>query len=278
MSENTDKEYLESPPNTHSEKIPDDIASNKDTNTIIQNQETKNMEVHHHAHNPAEPHHKKNWKSYFWEFLMLFLAVFCGFLAEIYHTHIVNKDIEKRNIKSYINNIENDRIRLIESIHFCEEKIKLTDSLVNLKGEFSDSIFEKKYFYYALKLIYTDFYYPDESTFLQMQSSNTLRLVDKPNVIDSILSYHQNNIKLINQKHFVEKYFDLAFDNLAQIADFRNISNLNLNKNYQQLQNYLNYKVAENSSTRNYLENFLKPQLRSASKLIPFLKKEYGIK
>jgi hypothetical protein len=41
----------------------------------------QNMEVHHHAHNPAEPHHKKNWKAYFWEFLMLFLAVFCGFLA-----------------------------------------------------------------------------------------------------------------------------------------------------------------------------------------------------
>lgn len=69
----------------------------------------------------------------------------------------------------------------------------------------------------------------------------------------------------------------MAFDNLAQIADFRNLSNLNLNKNHQQLQNYLNYKVAENSSTRNYLENFLKPQLRRASALIPFLKKEYGI-
>jgi hypothetical protein len=42
----------------------------------------QDMEVHHHAHDPAAPHHKKNWKSYFWEFLMLFLAVFCGFLAE----------------------------------------------------------------------------------------------------------------------------------------------------------------------------------------------------
>jgi hypothetical protein len=27
---------------------------------------------------------KKNWKSYFKEFFMLFLAVFCGFLAENY--------------------------------------------------------------------------------------------------------------------------------------------------------------------------------------------------
>ena len=28
------------------------------------------MEVHHHAHDPAAPHHQKNWKNYFWEFLM----------------------------------------------------------------------------------------------------------------------------------------------------------------------------------------------------------------
>ena len=53
------------------------------------------MEVHHHAHNPAEPHHKKNWKSYFWEFLMLFLAVFCGFLAEYQLEHTIEHQREK---------------------------------------------------------------------------------------------------------------------------------------------------------------------------------------
>ena len=35
------------------------------------------MEVHQHTHTP-----RKKWTHYFWEFLMLFLAVFCGFLAE----------------------------------------------------------------------------------------------------------------------------------------------------------------------------------------------------
>jgi len=40
---------------------------------------TSNMEVHHHTH---AGHHQKKWSDYFWEFLMLFLAVFCGFLAE----------------------------------------------------------------------------------------------------------------------------------------------------------------------------------------------------
>jgi len=35
------------------------------------------MEVHSHAHTD-----RKKWTHYLWEFLMLFLAVFCGFLAE----------------------------------------------------------------------------------------------------------------------------------------------------------------------------------------------------
>ena len=34
------------------------------------------MEVHAHTHTP-----RKKWTHYFWEFLMLFFAVFCGFLS-----------------------------------------------------------------------------------------------------------------------------------------------------------------------------------------------------
>ena len=37
------------------------------------------MEVHAHSHTPQ----KEKWTHYFWEFLMLFLAVFCGFLCRI---------------------------------------------------------------------------------------------------------------------------------------------------------------------------------------------------
>ncbi len=49
------------------------------------------MEVHHHSNHGG----KKNWKSYFWEFLMLFLAVFCGFLAEYQLEHKIERDRAK---------------------------------------------------------------------------------------------------------------------------------------------------------------------------------------
>jgi hypothetical protein len=64
------------------------------------------MEVHAHSHN----HGKKNWKAYFWEFLMLFLAVFCGFLAEYQLEHKIEKDRELQYIRSLYEDLkENDK-------------------------------------------------------------------------------------------------------------------------------------------------------------------------
>ncbi|HXS54614.1 MAG TPA: hypothetical protein VN726_00740 [Hanamia sp.] len=49
------------------------------------------MEVHHH---PTVE--KKNFKDYFLEFLMIFLAVTLGFFAESYREHLV--DIKKEKL------------------------------------------------------------------------------------------------------------------------------------------------------------------------------------
>ena len=57
------------------------------------------MEVHHHSRAPGNPAHGetgKNWKTYLWEFLMLFLAVFCGFMAENFREHQVEHQREKQ--------------------------------------------------------------------------------------------------------------------------------------------------------------------------------------
>ncbi len=65
MADNIDEEPLENPANTQSQSPPDEIIPIEEIDTTNQNQELKNMEVHHHTH----PHGNKNWKSYFWEFL-----------------------------------------------------------------------------------------------------------------------------------------------------------------------------------------------------------------
>ena len=54
------------------------------------------MEVHAHTHTE-----RKKWTHYLWEFLMLFLAVFCGFLAEYQLEHMIEKDRANELAKSF---------------------------------------------------------------------------------------------------------------------------------------------------------------------------------
>ena len=86
MTDNTDDEHLDNPTNTQSENSSDEIILTTNTDPINQIQETENMEVHKHPHHVT---HKKKWGEYFLEFLMLFLAVFLGFIAENQREHIV---------------------------------------------------------------------------------------------------------------------------------------------------------------------------------------------
>jgi hypothetical protein len=72
------------------------------------------MEVHTHTHTA-----RKKWTHYFWEFLMLFLAVFAGFLAENQREHIVEHQL-KDSSPIALNELAN-RLNYWAAVHnvFC---------------------------------------------------------------------------------------------------------------------------------------------------------------
>src|SRR5260221_7369494 len=76
------------------------------------------MEVHSHTHTE-----RKKWTHYFWEFLMLFLAVFAGFLAENFREHQVEKQRGKQYIQSLYEDLKTDTTRLRLLVDFDREKI-----------------------------------------------------------------------------------------------------------------------------------------------------------
>jgi hypothetical protein len=92
-----------------------------------QPQTEKEMEVHHHTH---AAHGKKTWKNYFWEFLMLFLAVFCGFLAEYQLEHKIERDREEQYIKSLASDLQDDIKGLEAMIEFESHGIASLDTLI----------------------------------------------------------------------------------------------------------------------------------------------------
>ena len=76
------------------------------------------MEIHHHSHT-ADPglHRGRKWTHYFREFLMLFLAVFCGFLAEYQLEHVIEHQREKKYARTLFEDIKTDTAALQVAIH-----------------------------------------------------------------------------------------------------------------------------------------------------------------
>ena len=83
------------------------------------------MEVHHHSHT-----HKKKWTHYFWEFLMLFLAVFCGFLAEYQLEHTIENQRERKYILSFIEDLKADTVSINQNVISKIENRQDHDSLI----------------------------------------------------------------------------------------------------------------------------------------------------
>ena len=63
---------------------------------------------------------------------MLFLAVFCGFLAEYQLEHKIEKDRELQFITSLISDLKDDTLTITKQIHDAESGIILFDTLSRL--------------------------------------------------------------------------------------------------------------------------------------------------
>jgi hypothetical protein len=189
MADNTDEEHLDNPTDNQSENPPDEITPTADTEIIIQNQETENMEVHHHAHDPAAPHHKKNWKSYFWEFLMLFLAVFCGFLAEYQLEHKIESDRGKQYTYSFYEDLLTDSSHFNDLTSAFQKKLIVLEDMSPCYDSLLGDHPPKNCF---TAIIGNSIDFPDlvntDRTLQQLKNAGGLRLLKKADA-DSILLY-----------------------------------------------------------------------------------------
>ena len=190
MTDNKDEEHFDNPITNQSENPPDEIILA--TDTITQNHNSKNMEVHHHAHTG---HGKKTWKEYFWEFLMLFLAVFCGFLAEYQLEHKIERDRLKKFMYDMTKNLEYDRTRIAINLPTNYSLRSYLDSFrneiqLNLLGK--ENI--KKLYYYAFTASGSGIVVFNKSTITQLRNSGQLRLVENDSLTNEIIDYYDRKV------------------------------------------------------------------------------------
>ena len=173
------------------------------------------MEVHNHGHHES----KKTWKSYGWEFLILFIAVFCGSLAEWQLEHVIENQREKEYIHSMISDLREDVAQTDEILKNHSILNQRMDSLlVELSSDNITTNSNKAYQLWLKTRGFNDFFQNDR-TILQLKSSGALRLIRKKGVSDKIMEYDQIVRKLyITQEMFNTFLIDNSMYN--QFFDF----------------------------------------------------------
>jgi len=247
------------------------------------------MEVHQHTHTP-----RKKWTHYFWEFLMLFLAVTLGFFVENQREHYIEHQKEKQFIQSLFNDVKSDTANIAKIIMARTAKERMLDSLSFMMNSPEPVDFVKQIYPYAILVGRTLSYrfVPNDGTMQQLKNSGALRLIRNRAVVDSIAKYDINVRNMLGQytveENQIEHYRTAAakiFDGLVfnPMID-ENASIVRLPADNSSLQPYTkrelyewNYRtfvlIGINKANRRDLRLLLK----QATALLEILKKEYHL-
>ena len=179
------------------------------------------MEVHAHTHTP-----RKKWTHYLWEFLMLFLAVFCGFLAENIREKYVESHRAHELVVPLLEDIREDTAALNTLIQLRERQSKTLDTIRHiLKGDDWKQGSKKLYSLFLLYIRRQEFQNRN-TTIDQLKNSGYLRYFKDQKLVSLIQQYiidmqlvkdrqsrelqlMDNSIDPVNSKFFDQAAFDL---------------------------------------------------------------------
>ena len=247
------------------------------------------MEVHHHSHHP------KKWKEYLTEFLMLFLAVTLGFLAENMREHQIEKERERQYMESFIVDLESDVNNILEGMPRKQARLDAIDTLFKYFNENPNvnsvpAIIVKK----MKRAAWDRTYIRNTTTINQLKNSGGLRLIRNRKVADSIAYYdwrwsrleYYRETYISNQKeiyHLEEQIIEakdmlpflISSDSLSNEKSSPEIGNIRIRR--ERLNEYLNLLARQYIVTKQDREGYTKTANQSSS-LINLIKKEYDLK
>ena len=198
------------------------------------------MEVHHHPHVESGSHRKKGLKEYFFEFVMIFLAVTLGFFAENLREHIKNNNEITQDIRSVLSDLNSDVAHFNAILNTDEYSYTSADSLLSL---LDGNISKTAQIYLLARAVTANVgsYYANSKTFDQMKASGVLKLIHPRDLLDSLALYYVTFQFLSAQDNLVKLTLDdvhkdnyLLFDN--RIFSQMKVGFQNINKSYASIQ------------------------------------------
>lgn len=255
-------------------------------------QETKNMEVHAHDLHKAPGH---GWKHYIFEFLMLFLAVFCGFIAENLREHIVEHERENQYMQSIIYDLTNDTANLNLGFPRKDERLNAIDSVL-IYFEMNPNVtnIPGRVYRQMQRTTWDRTYRRNTATVDQLRNAGGMRLIQIKMVADSIAAY---DLQWQRAEYWSEGYVrhqETGRQYLINIISAQKLlpvfrrhheytsltpaetDSLSININREKLNDYLNFLFIQKVSTGQDKQGYQALE-KSAERLIVLIKKEYNL-
>lgn len=207
MADITDEEHPGNPTNTQRENPSDQFIPPKNSvysDSITANQETENMEVHHH---PNLHHKPKPWHEYFLEFLMIFLAVTLGFFAENLRERITESNREKAFAQELYIELKDDSAVATSKISLRLTKEKDLDFLNVYFRDSSLTVLPKSFYPAFVKGFYlfnTYTFEPKDGILTQLRNSGAIlsfKNIELQKLLGNI-SVSINNVRYRNDQEY----------------------------------------------------------------------------
>jgi hypothetical protein len=228
------------------------------------------MEVHHHPHLE-----KKKITHYLWEFLMLFLAVFCGFLAENIRENAVERHREKQYMQSLLSDLSIDTVTIAAAIPLKQRRANAVDSVFRFFNSHPGTKTITGELFRTIRRTGSDSrFIRNDITINQLKNSGGMRLIREKQVADSISTYdlrYESAISLYNELYLTnvqlanrqcEKLVDakdllplyIANTNPAIVANIPDSVIIRINTG--ELNQLLNFMMQEKSYARQEIDRY----------------------
>ncbi|MBS1620000.1 MAG: hypothetical protein JST10_04865 [Bacteroidetes bacterium] len=176
------------------------------------------MEVHHHPH--VE---KKNFKDYFLEFLMIFLAVTLGFIAENIREHYHEKNIAEELLKGYKAELINQQSIFANVEKEFAEKLTYCDSAKQIiyNGEENRKLNTLENLFYHISGL--NIPSTNTSAYDQIVSSGSLRYITNTNLLNLMGQYRAEIEKNKNYNASITQAVLNMEPEISKIQDLHNL-------------------------------------------------------
>jgi len=256
------------------------------------------MEVHHHAHTPG-----KKWTHYFWEFLMLFLAVTLGFFVENQREHYIEHVRAKEFSKTLVKDLQSDTAAIHSIKRTAEIYIDIADSLLALNKKRLEGQVTSQFSFYTRFMYWTAPITWNRSTFEQIKNSGSLRYFKNYQLLEKMMKYeaivkqieaeaYNHTIRgnmLLNQinviieplyHHELSKYFLWNIDTMSRrtMESFYPSNPQSLENKRKEIVEMLNMIVVQQRNLRRDIDDQWKQAEELAVELMNDLKNQYHIK